>query len=86
VLPAGVLVFICARSWQRAASAPWRVAFERGMAPIAVGLVAAIARGADHSLPQYALTAIATVIFCSTKMSPVVVVAAAGFVGWLGLV
>jgi chromate transporter len=90
VLPAGGLVFICARSWQRAASAPWRVAFERGMAPIAVGLVAAsgiiIARGADHSLPQYALTAIATVIFCSTKMSPVVVVAAAGFVGWLGLV
>lgn len=90
VLPAGVLVFICARSWQRAASAPWRVAFEHGMAPIAVGLVAAsgiiIARGADQSAAQLALTVLATVIFCTTKVSPVVVVAAAGLVGWLGLV
>jgi chromate transporter len=77
-------------AWQRAASAPWRVAFERGLAPIAVGLVGAsgiiVARGADHSLPQYALTAVATAIFCTTKLSPVVVVAAAGFIGWLGLV
>jgi chromate transporter len=90
ILPAALLVFVCARSWQRALMAPWHAAFEHGMAPIAVGLVAAsgivIARGADHSLPQYALTAVATVIFCSTKMSPVVVVAGAGLIGWLGLV
>jgi chromate transporter len=90
VLPAGVLVFICARSWQRAGTAPWRIAFEHGMAPIAVGLVAAsgiiIARGVDHSLLQFVLTTLATVIFCTTKLSPIVVVAAAGFVGWLGLV
>jgi chromate transporter len=90
VVPAGVLVFVCARSWQRAASAPWRVAFEHGMAPLAVGLVAAsgiiIARGADQSLAQLALTALATVIFCTTKVSPLIVVGAAGLVGWLGLV
>jgi chromate transporter len=90
VVPSGALVFVCARSWQRAGAARWRVAFERGMAPLAVGLVAAsgiiVAQGADHSPAQYGLTALATVIFCATKTSPIVVVGAAGVVGWLGLV
>jgi chromate transporter len=90
VAPAGVLVFVFARLWGRVEASPWRFAFEHGLAPVAVGLIAAsgvvVARAADHSPAQYALTALATLVFCATKVSPIVVVAFAGFVGWLGLV
>ncbi len=90
VLPAGVFVFLFARWWGRAGASPWRVAFEHGLAPIAVGLIAAsgviVARGADHSLAQYVLTGVATLVFCTTKFSPIPIVAVAGFIGWLGLV
>ena len=90
VAPAGVLVFVFARLWGRVEASPWRFAFEHGLAPVAVGLIAAsgvvVARAADHSPAQYALTALATLVFCATKVSPIVVVALAGFVGWLGLV
>jgi chromate transporter len=90
VVPSGLLVFGFARLWGRIESSPWRLAFEHGLAPVAVGLIAAsgviVARAADHSPAQFALTALATVAFCATKVSPIVVVALAGFVGWLGLV
>lgn len=90
VVPAGALVFVFARLWGKVSGSPWRVAFEHGLAPIAVGLIAAsgviVARAADHSLAQYVLTALATLVFSATKVSPIFVVALAGFVGWLGLV
>jgi chromate transporter len=60
------------------------------LAPIAVGLIAAsgiiVARAADHSLAQFALTAVATLVFCTTKLNPIVVVGLAGAAGWMGLV
>ena len=90
VLPAASLVLVFARVWERVHMSPWRTAFEHGLAPIAVGLIAAsgiiVARGADHTLAQYVLTALATVVFCSTKVQPLVVVGLAGLAGWLGLV
>ena len=88
--PAGLLVWLLARSWGNARFAAWRHAFEHGMAPIAVGLVLAsgvvVARAADHAPAQYLVTAIATLIFCFTRLSPLYVVGAAGLAGWLGWV
>jgi len=90
VAPAGALVFVFARVWGKLASSPWRAAFEHGLAPIAVGLIAAsgiiVARAADHSPAQFVLTAVATLVFCATKVSPIIVVGLAGLIGWLGLV
>jgi chromate transporter len=90
VLPAALLVLVFARLWTRVQMSPWRSAFEHGLAPVAVGLIAAsgiiVARGADHTLAQYVLTALATAVFCTTKVQPVLVVGLAGLVGWLGLV
>ena len=89
-LPAAALVLVFARIWERVHTSPWRSAFEHGLAPIAVGLIAAsgiiVARGADHTLAQYVLTALAAVVFCTTKVQPLVVVGLAGLAGWLGLV
>jgi chromate transporter len=90
VLPAATLVLAFARLWAHVQISPWRSAFEKGLAPVAVGLIAAsgiiVARGADHALAQYALTALATVVFCTTRVQPLLVVGLAGLAGWLGLV
>ena len=90
ILPAGLIVYAFARSWQGAKEARWRTAFEKGLAPIAVGLILAsgvvVSRSADHSIGQYVLTAVATVVFCFTKTNPIIVVGLAGLIGWLGWV
>jgi chromate transporter len=90
VLPAAALVFMFARMWEAVHASPWRMAFEHGLAPVAVGLIAAggiiVARAADHSMAQFALTAMATAVFCTTRASPIPVVGLAGLAGWLGWV
>ena len=90
VLPAAIVVYGCSRFWHAAEHARWRIAFERGLAPVAVGLVAAsgliVARSADHTPAQYALTAAATAVFCVTKVNPLLVVGAAAVLGTLGVV
>jgi chromate transporter len=89
VAPAGVLVYFTARFWNSAKEAKWRKAVESGFAPLTVGLVLAsgviVARSADHSYDEWALTAVATVVFTCTKTNPLIVVGIAGFIGWLGV-
>lgn len=88
ILPAGLLVYVTARFWNSAKDTKWRHAVEKGFAPLTVGLVLAsgvvVARSADHGYLEWLLTALATVVFISTKLNPLVVVGIAGFVGWLG--
>lgn len=90
ILPAGLLVYFTARFWNSAKDAKWRKAVERGFAPLTVGLVLAsgvvVAKSADHGYREWALTAVATVIFTCTKTNPLIVVGAAGVIGWLGWV
>ncbi len=87
VVPAGVLIFVLARLWQEAAGARWRIALERAMAPIAVGLVLAsgvvVARTTDRSIAQAALTVAATVALSASGVNPLIVVGACGFAGWV---
>lgn len=40
-LPMSVTIFLLFRHWERFREAPWRVAIQTGVAPLAVGLVAA---------------------------------------------
>jgi chromate transporter len=90
VLPAAVVVYGCSRMWHAAEQAKWRIAFERGLAPVAVGLVAAsgliVAGSADHTEAQFALTAAATAVFCLSRVNPLLVVGAAALLGILGVV
>ena len=86
IIPAGLLVYFTARFWNSAKDAKWRKAVERGFAPLTVGLVMAsgviVAKSADHGYREWALTAVATVIFTCTKTNPLIVVGAAGLIGW----
>lgn len=90
VLPAASLVYAITLFWQRAEQSNWRVAVEKGFAPLTVGLILAsslvMSRAADHDWRAYLLTAVCTLIFARTKLNPLLVVAAAGALGYAGLV
>jgi chromate transporter len=88
--PAGFLVYFVVQFWERARESSVRRAIERGFAPLTVGLVLAsgyvMSRAADQDWRAYLLTGVCTLIFVFTKVNPLIVVAIAGFLGWLGLV
>jgi chromate transporter len=90
IVPAASLMFVVTLFWQKAQESKWRIAVEKGFAPLTVGLIMAtslvMSRAADHDWRAYTLTGICTLIFIFTKLNPLVVVLAAGFVGWLGFV
>ncbi len=90
ILPAALLMYLVTLSWKRAQKSKWRIAVEKGFAPLTVGLILAtslvMSRAADHDWRAYLLTAAATVIFVRTDTNPLIVVGAAAFVGYLGFV
>lgn len=90
VFPAASLMFVVTLFWQKAQKSKWRVAVEKGFAPLTVGLIMAtslvMSRAADHDWRAYLLTAICTAIFVFTKINPLIVVAAAGVIGYFGIV
>jgi chromate transporter len=90
IVPAASLVYVVTLFWQRAQKSRLRAAVEKGFAPMTVGLILAtsvvVTRAADHNWRGYILTAICTAVFLRTKLNPLVVVAAAGLVGAVGLV
>ena len=76
--------------WQKAEQSRWRIAVEKGLPPLTVGLIMATAlvmsRAADHDWRAYLVTAICTVIFVRTSLNPLYLVAAAGLLGYFGIV
>ncbi|TSA35724.1 MAG: chromate transporter [Verrucomicrobiaceae bacterium] len=88
MIPAGILVYLVSRVWEKAKDSSLRKAIEKGLAPLTVGLILAsgwvMSKAADHDWRAYALTAVCTAIFTTTKINPLFIVAAAGVVGWLG--
>ncbi len=88
ILPAGVLVYLVSRVWERAKDAPLRKAIEKGLAPLTVGLILAsgwtMSNAADHNWRAYLLTGVCTAIFTLTKINPLFIVALAGVIGWMG--
>ena len=76
--------------FEKSAPKDIRKAIEKGFAPLTVGLILASAwimsKAADHDWRAYLLTGVCTVIFSATKINPLIIVAAAGLIGWLGWV
>lgn len=90
ILPAALLMYAVTLSWKRAQKSRWRMAVEKGFAPLTVGLVLAtslvMSRAADHDWRAYLITAVATVVFVRTDVNPLIVVAAAALLGYVGFV
>jgi chromate transporter len=90
VIPAASLVYGITLFWQKAEQSKWRIAVEKGFAPLTVGLILAsslvMSRAADHDWKAYLLTAVCTLIFVRTKLNPLFIVAVAGAIGYFGIV
>ena len=88
--PSSFLMYVACLTWERFRTAKWRVAFEKGLAPVSLGLLFSsgltVVRSSDHSLIAYAISAVTLVILLRTRISPLLVMAAAGILGALGLV
>jgi chromate transporter len=83
--PSCLLVYIAAKLWHRARDAGWRDTAERGLAPVAVGLVfasaLALTRGTESAWAAYGLTALATGALTVSEIHPLIVLAAGGAAG-----
>jgi chromate transporter len=90
IMPAATLMYLVTLFWQKAQKSRLRYAVEKGFAPLTVGLILAtslvMGRAADHDWRAYLLTGICTLIFVFTKTNPLIVVVAAGVIGYFGVV
>jgi chromate transporter len=90
IVPAATLVYVLTLFWQKAQQSRLRHAVEKGFSPLTVGLILGtslvMSRAADHDWRAYSLTAVCTMFFLFTKTNPLIVVGAAGLVGYLGFV
>ena len=88
--PCCLLTYLATLGWGRFHESRWGRAVERGLAPVALGLIFAscviIARAADHGWPAYGITAFSALVFTRTKVNPLWLIgaaAAAGAMGWI---
>lgn len=73
-LPSSVLLYGLARIWARYRGRPWQAAVERGLAPIAAGLILAasltLAEAAQGGWLAWAVALGSTVVLTVTRLSP----------------
>jgi chromate transporter len=88
--PSSLLMFVACLTWEHFRTAKWRIAFEHGLAPVSLGLLfssgVTIVRSSDHTPIAYLVSAITVVLLLRTKMSPLILMAAAGVLGALGVI
>jgi chromate transporter len=87
--PSSVLTYGVAHAWDRFRDAPWRVAIQRAVAPITVGLILAsgyvLTRTADHSWGAYAATGATLLLVLRTTLHPLWMLGVAAALGAFGL-
>lgn len=73
-VPSSIVMYGAVRWWQARAESPWRSALQRGLAPIAMGLVFAgalsVLEAAQVSTLQFATTLVALGCLIFTKIGP----------------
>lgn len=88
--PSSVLTYCIAHAWERFRDAPLRIAIQRALAPVTVGLVLSsgyvLTRMNDHTLAAYAITAATLFFAMTTRLHPLWMLGAAAVLGALGVV
>ena len=78
-----------AGAWERFREARWRIAIERGLAPVTVGLMFASAylllKSADETVGAYVASALTAIIMIATRINPLWMIAVGAVAGYLGL-
>lgn len=90
LLPSTLVMVVACLSWKRLESSPWRVAFERGLGPITLGILFAVGlkilRTADTNVPGVLVSLVVCVLMLRTRISPLWFMAVAGLLGGLGVI
>ena len=87
--PPCAMYYLSYRLWDRFRDRPWQRIVRRGLAPLTIGLVIAggfvMARSAAVGWQSVAVTSAAVALIVGTRLNPLWVLAAGGFLGGLGL-
>jgi chromate transporter len=87
--PSCAVAFSAFRFWDRFRDTSWQKIVRRGLAPVTIGLVIAggyvMAQAGEPSWRSIAATAAAAGLLLATRVNPLVLVAAGGALGGLGL-
>jgi chromate transporter len=90
LVPGAALMYGATLGWERFRASRWRAAVEKGLAPISMGLLFAaaviIVRAADHGWSAMLATVATAAILVFTRVNPLLIMAGAGLLGWLGVV
>lgn len=90
LLPSTLLMVAACLSWNRLRDSPWRIAFERAMGPITLGILFAVGlkilRTADTNTPGVIVSLVVCVLMLRTRISPLWFMAVAGSLGAFGLI
>jgi chromate transporter len=90
LLPSTLVMVLACMSWQRLAQSPLRVAFERAMGPITLGILFAVGlkilRSADTDAAGVLVSCLVCVLMLRTRISPLWFMAVAGGLGIFGLI
>lgn len=82
ILPDCAIALIANRFWERMADSPWRLAAQRGLAPVAIGLMLsgtwAIARLSVLNLTGLAIALASFAILWWRRINPIILIAAGG--------
>ena len=85
--PTALLAFFIGRLWTRLAKWPWRASIERGLTPVALGLLLAgclsFARGAVTDWGSAAIAVVVLLILLNSKVNPGWLVLGGALVGGL---
>ncbi|HEV8500035.1 MAG TPA: chromate transporter [Casimicrobiaceae bacterium] len=88
--PSSVLAYLVAHASDRFREAPLRVAIQRGLVPITVGMIVAsgfvLMRTTDHGWPAYALTLATAAAMTLTRVHPLWLLGLGALAGAGGLV
>ncbi|MEB3235393.1 MAG: chromate transporter [Cyanobacteriota bacterium] len=96
LLPSTLVMVVACLRWRQMEHSPWRIAFERGLGPITLGILFAvglkIVRTADVtragvlSVPGVIVSVVVCVLMLRTRLSPLWFMAFAGVLGGLGII
>lgn len=90
LLPSTLLMVGACLSWNRLRDSPWRVAFERGLGPITLGILFAVGvkilKTADTNAAGVVVSLLVCVLMLRTRISPLWFMAVAGGLGAFGLI
>jgi chromate transporter len=90
LLPSTLVMVVACLSWNRMRDSPWRLAFERAMGPITLGILFAVGlkilHTADTNTPGVIVSVVVCILMLRTRISPLWFMAVAGVLGAFGVI